>query len=507
MKYFPKALFLLFLYVLAAFAQDIKIDSKYYLDQNNSLSIDNIYANKDKFVNLKKDDTSFGLISDTLWIYLKVENLTEQPLRNIVQFQYPLIDYIYILEYDNKKIIDKYLTGDLTPYDTRKIKTNDFVIPYTVNPYKTKELILKINSDGALNVGMNLLEHTIYEENASTNKMILGIYYGAVLIMLIYNFILFLIIKDRMYIDYVIFHFVYLFLQLGFNGLAFEYFWPTLPQINLYFIPIMLILASYFSIQFSLSFLELKKINIRIYKYFKILMFLLLMLIAVFFMTSYAFVIKIIAALSIISVSSMLVVGIYLLVRYRTTSSKFYVTAWSFLLTGVLLTDFQNVGILPMNFFTFYGTQIGAFFELALLSFALAYRYNSLYSKLVTTETDLKFLNKDLENKVIQRTEVLNEKIREEELQKQKISAILDAQPYMIILTNEKTILEVNHVFIEFFPEYKSLKDFLNKHDCICEFFENPKIDDNYLYGKDSWSQLIATDKHTDLKSCYDIQK
>jgi two-component system, sensor histidine kinase LadS len=41
-----------------------------------------------------------------------------------------------------------------------------------------------------------------------------------------------------------------------------------------------------------------------------------------------------------------------------------------------MLTGMKNIGLLPINFFTTWGTHIGVFFELLLLSFGLADRIN-----------------------------------------------------------------------------------------------------------------------------------
>lgn len=402
-------IFLVFL-VSSIFGSDLKIESKYFLDSTNTFTIENIYKNKDKFTKSTLENTNFGLTSDTIWIYCKITNSTDKLSSNVLQFPYPLLDYIHILEYVDEKLQTSYITGDLTNFNTRKLDSNDFVFPYSLNPHETKEFIFKVNSEGALNIGLKFLSQEEYQTDNHTDLMVLGIYYGAIIIMLIFNMILFFVLKDRVYFDYFIFHLAYLFLQLGLNGLSFEYFWPNIPDINTYFVPIMLIMASVFSIQFSISFLNLKDIDRKMYSYLKALMLLHLIPAIIIPFSSYAGYIKVIAGLSLVSVSSLFIIGIYILMKYRTTSSKFYVVAWSFLLIGVLATEFQNIGLLPTNTFTLYSTQIGAFCELALLSFALGHRYNTVFMKLHKTQEDLQVLNKELEFKIEERTKDINEK-------------------------------------------------------------------------------------------------
>jgi len=106
----------------------------------------------------------------------------------------------------------------------------------------------------------------------------------------------------------------------------------------------------------------------------------------------------------------MFITGIYIWYQNRSIESKFFIVAWSFLLIGALLEEMQDLGVIPMSAITIHGAQIGAFFELAFFSFALAYRYNIIFIRLSKVESDLRGLNKSLEVKVEERTYDLDEK-------------------------------------------------------------------------------------------------
>ena len=240
--------------------------------------------------------------------------------------------------------------------------------------------------------------------------MILGIYYGAILIMLIYNLILFFIIKERVYLYYVVFHFFYLFVQLALNGLGFEYLWPNNPEINSYFFLSMMIITNYYAIVFSVLFLDIKKYHPKFFKYFKLFIFIFIALFGLNFILPYEIMAKVVTLISAISLISLFISGVYTLIKNNTASSKFFVTAWSFFLLGVLITEVSFLGFLPVSFLTLYANQIGAFIELALLSIALAYRYNTLFLKLTKKEAQLRLFNEELEETVNERTQMINDK-------------------------------------------------------------------------------------------------
>ena len=404
-------IFLLFYFSILLHAIDTnKMKYTYFLDTNNSYNISEVYENRDKLFDFSKKQLSLGFKNDTVWIYLQAHNKTEYPASNVMYFPYPLHDYIYVYKFKNSKIVEKYLTGDLTNFNTRKINDNKFVIPYNLDANSTQEILLKIDSHSALNIDMKFLSTKQYYANAKSSELILGLYYGAVLIMLLYNLILFFMIKAKVYLHYVLFHFFNLFLQLGLNGLAFEYFYPNIPSLNLYFIPLTFSLTNYYVIKFTFSFLNLNNLMPKIINYFKVLSVLSLIVATLTFLLPYYVIILSITLLSMVTAVSLFIVGLYALKKYNNATTKFFVTAWSFLLVGVLLEESLNMGLVEMSFLSLYGAQIGAFIELTLLSLALAYRYNTIYTKLIEKESDLRFLNNELEHKVEERTKKLDTK-------------------------------------------------------------------------------------------------
>jgi len=181
--------------------------------------------------------------------------------------------------------------------------------------------------------------------------------------------------------------------------------------------------SHYTAINFTNSFLEVEERSYRLYKYLELLKYSQLFVLVYIFVLPYSTNIKLITGIGIVVVTSLFTIGVYHLVRYRNSASKFFVVAWGFLLIGALLAELQNFGALNMTYLTLHGLQIGAFFELALLSFALAYRHNNVYHALLLNKSELYKLNKDLEKKIQQRTiEVaVKNKLHSQELQNKDI--------------------------------------------------------------------------------------
>ncbi len=387
------------------------VERSYYLDTSRTWTVDDAYQNKDLFTAFTRETESMGFSRAKVWVYVKVKNIEPETSQHMLSFPYPLHDILKVYKYKDAKLVEHYTTGDLTAFSTRKVQSHNFVIPYTLQAHESKELLFMIDSRSSLNLGMEFHTLEVYHGASGDTKLYLGLYYGAVLIMLLYNFILYLIIKEKVYLYYVAFHITHLLLHLGMNAYGFKYFYPESPMLNLYYIPIMFSLANYFAVQFSMVFLDFKNQGMpRVLLFFTVLQYIFVSLAVMSFVLPYSLVMIMGTVFSMLSVSSLFVVGLYLYYTQRSVSAKFYVIAWSFLLLGSLISELQNLGIVPMNSFTLYSGQIGAFIELALLSFALAYRYNDIFLKLGEREQELGTLNTTLESKIAVRTEELNKK-------------------------------------------------------------------------------------------------
>src|SRR5699024_11979620 len=108
-----------------------------------------------------------------------------------------------------------------------------------------------------LHPSINLFSDKRYHEKIQYESFILGIFFGIILVMIIYNFFLFIGLRMRSYLFYVIMILFTLLGQLSINGIAFQYLWPNSPQWNLIAVPIFVSLACIFILLFSCFFLAL----------------------------------------------------------------------------------------------------------------------------------------------------------------------------------------------------------------------------------------------------------
>ena len=404
--------FLVYLWGMTLFlyGQGVEVLSyAYHIDAAGTWEVKDAYAHKDDFTPLAGKNPSLGFKSETVWIYIKVKNSTTIPSANVIEFAYPQHDNLNVYKYHKGAMEEHYVTGDLHPFDTREVQSHVFVVPYTLQGNDMKEFLFKIKSNSSLNVGITFYTAKAYDTHAFNDKLFLAVYYSVVFLVIFYNFILYFIVKEKVYLHYATFHLFYFFLHFTMNGLSFQYLYPDYPWLNLYAVPIFFILANYLSIRFTITYLSLEYYEKRISHYLFLLMRLFLGLLVLSFFLPYALVAQAMTALAMLSVITLFGVGIYIWYKYKTISSTFFLLGWGILLVGASINVLQNLGFIPMNTLTNYSAQIGALAELIILSLSLAYNYNILLKKSEQSNYALEELTKTLEKQVLQRTTLLKE--------------------------------------------------------------------------------------------------
>lgn len=409
--------FLLYIFVFLPFllfAQEVQVSTyAYAIDRSNMWTADDAYAQRESFTPVSAKNRSLGFKKASIWIYIKVKNLSPSSSKNVIVFAYPQHDNLDVYKYNKGRIETSYVTGDLHPFDTRVSKAHNFVIPYTLEANTNKEILIKIRSNSSLNIGANFYTAKEYEKFSFKDSLFLAIYYSIVFIIIFHNLMLYFIIKERVYLDYATFHTAYFFLHFSMNGLSFAYLYPDYPWLNLYIVPFFFILSNYLAIRFTCSYLSLEHYEKRIAYYFSVWMRFFFALLVLSFILPYAFISELMTVLSVFNIIVLLSVAMYVWHRHRTSSAKFFLLGWGILLLGAIVTVMQNLGIIPMNTLTNYSAQIGAIFELTILSLHLAYNYTLLFQKSLKREEMLKTLTQTLEKKVAQRTSRLEEKNKE----------------------------------------------------------------------------------------------
>jgi len=344
-------------------------------DPSCELTIEDIikpeYQNK--FILSDDNRVNKGKSQSVFWFKLKIlvtENINDSL---ILESTWPLYDVINIYYKDDDVLIKKYY-GNIFPFNQREINSINFSfeIPYEI--MKVKEIYISIKTDTSVQLPLKVHKKEIFLEKEKFELILFGLFIGIFLVMIVYNLILYIFIKDFSYLFYVIYEFTYLLFQLSYLGFSYKYFWPENLWFSLHSMPLFLGLGMMCYLLYSQIFLKIKlysKILNLIFYVFEIiiLVFTLLTLYTIFTP------LKIINFLGIFTLFLILFGSIFVLVKGN-KSARYFLIGWSFFIIGSLLVTLKAVGYVSNNIITSYPMQIGSIFEVILLSIALSDRYN-----------------------------------------------------------------------------------------------------------------------------------
>lgn len=408
----------------AAPAVSLSPAMRYSVDVGIQRSAEELFARLDssEFLELPKGNPTFGFVEGAYWFHARVSNGNPDFRHYVLAVDYVLLDQIdlYVRRADGTTAHE--VSGDRLPFPSRAYSYRAPNFRLVLDGGETVDLLLRVQTESSMQVPMTVYSEKAFLGQVRDTQLGIGIYYGMILALLLYNLILFASLRDANYLYYSLYVVGFGFVQLCLNGLAFEYLWPNSPGLANRAIPISMALGMLTMHQFVRVFLDLKHrlpLGNRILLGFVI--FHALMLVVSMF-AAYRY--SVLPGTAAVFPGIAAILGVSLILALRgDRSARILLLAWGVLLLGTTVYAMVSFGVLPKMFLTEYGMQIGSALELILISFALAHRFASLRDENVRI---VQAARDELEQRVDQRTRELsttlselaiaNERLRESSL-------------------------------------------------------------------------------------------
>lgn len=342
----------------------------YFLDAEHTYTIEKaIYSNN--WQPITASNVNFSFIQETLWLHFTIS--ATQTGKWYLKIPYPLIDYLSNYSFINQKALKTIHTGDMRPFSSRAVRHPHFVFPYDLTEGDKLDIYLQVRSKGASEVPLQFITEDSYESDNRLRVFLLGWMNGILIVMMLYNLVIYFFIKDKTYIAYVITVGFYILGTGMYNGTAFQYFFPNNATWNEALYPIINGFYHFFNVVFIYMILEIKRRSKTTkYLFNTILIFSASILPLAFFM-DYQFIVPIQVFLALVLNFMGFLMGIYLSIKKEKTA-MFFTVAWGLYILGMVIANLKALGYLEANWFTLYVYQIGVFIQVSVLSVALAQR-------------------------------------------------------------------------------------------------------------------------------------
>ncbi len=385
-------------------------------DQSNTLDFATVV--KKHFDPCTQEIPNLGVTPYSYWIKLQIKNMTSVN-DLLLELAQSTIDEIEFYSMDSTGKVEFQESGEQVPFFDKKYKHPNYVFDLNLVKGQTKIYYFKVRSGEQIMVPVAMGRSQLIYEAMAHKDTIFGVYFGIILVMVLYNFFIYVTVRDHTYLWYVTYIMMVGLTQLSLHGYTYKYFWPKYPAFANESVFLLTSLTSIVAIPFIRNFLQTKKYVPKLNKALDIFSIVFVICIVLSLLNFYNL------SFQLMQVDTMLL-SLYLLfigfkiywAGYRT--ARFFLVAWSIFLVGVFIFILKDFGILPNNNFTFYMMPAGSAIETILLSFALADRIKILQKEKMESQVQalealreneriIKEQNVLLESKVAERTSALEQ--------------------------------------------------------------------------------------------------
>ena len=374
---------------------------------------------------------SLGRQPGAVWVRLQVHNGSAQSDWRLL-VEWPILDLIELRSLDpaTGSWSPSQRAGDHLPLSAWPQATRQPTFPLLLPSGESRWIYLRLHSEENLVAPMQLLTRDAFDQQELTQRMLLGLFFGAMLAVLLYNASLFLFTGSRSYVWYTFYLLAVVVYELALSGFGILYLWSDLGRPAAMIYGVSAIWSFLAATIFVRSFLRIPHYGGWVLWANNLLLgywLLALLLLVLRPQWLHGFGVNLVALLScVIAVATAISLW-----RRGNRSAPLFAVAWGFLIFCTLVHVAALQGALPVNPLTLRIQTLGFFAEFVLLSVALAERINSERKARILAQGDLiserearlasqqqlleeqARANEELERRVLARTAELQQSTRE----------------------------------------------------------------------------------------------
>ncbi len=345
------------------------------------------------------------------WFGFRLHNASDKPLLRILAFDESFLYRAELYRYHHSRWL-RDANGLQTPLSQRSTPSQLPAFAITLQPGETGVFyLLAMSKSSQVNVGLTLIERAQFISQQRVELILYAIFIGILLAMAVYNFFIFISLRDISYLFYVGHVGFFLVFFIAFSG--FDLLLDVSAQTHFRLFALALS-GSGFLLLFTRHFLQTARAQPRVDRLLlgMAFAFFILALLAWFDIQFYAYAVS-------LTLPAMLIQAYVGVMAWKQGQvlARYYLFGIGWYIMGLFLLAAQGSGWLAHNDLTRYGFMFGSLFEVFLFSFALAYRVKLLQQQRDTYQRELiaqqQSENQRLEELVVERTSELTKLNRE----------------------------------------------------------------------------------------------
>ncbi|MDX1754575.1 MAG: diguanylate cyclase [Marinobacter sp.] len=356
---------------------DVVKSVDYLVEPAGGLTLAQVRAlSDDQWQKNGSDHLSFGYGDQAYWFRVAVQYGGNLEASAYLEIAYPVLDQVDVYLVNGGELRKSWRLGDKQPFYERPVLHRNFLVPLLLPPNQVQTLFLRVETTSSMQVPLTLWRQEAFHASDQAGNLFEGLYFGIVLVMILYNLFVFMAVGERSFLYYVGYITAMPLFIASLSGLAFQYLWPNATRWNDQAIIVFLNLVVVFGGAFTLRFLS---VNPQSHYWLCRITQAGIAVAGLFAMagwiTPYRLLILPTITLATLGCGMMLLMSVIRLMR-RDPAARYYTVAWVFMLFGGIVLALSKFTVLPRHFLTENATQIGSALGVILLSVALADRLN-----------------------------------------------------------------------------------------------------------------------------------
>ncbi|MCK8061491.1 MULTISPECIES: diguanylate cyclase [unclassified Fusibacter] len=348
------------------------------IDETKALGIQDIINDRtdSDYVDYKTSGVSSTIKDSNYWIHIPLVELKLKGDEYLIEVSKPHLSQVEFFQVSKEGEVVKVIkTGRNRPFSSREIMYKSFLFELDSH-HLDGELYLMINTESYLQAPTKLWTHDEFIKESTQSSLVLGVFYGALVIMIVYNSFLAFSLKEFKYLFYVLFVISFTCLQLVWDGYSYQYVWINASYWDTVANPFFISQSSLWLMAFNWSFFEVatrSKWLIRAYQAFFIAAVAASVSVFALPMAS-----SIYAGASLSIVALMVSILSFVVSKPKNKSHFLYIAAWSVFFYMSVLSTMGGFNLIPYSILAVHGVKIGIIILIVFFSLALTFKINEI---------------------------------------------------------------------------------------------------------------------------------
>ncbi len=373
-----------------------------YTDISQQMDIEEVQKVAWKHVN--SEELAFPISDTAHWLKFEVQNNASDVKSYYLEYDVSTINFLDVYILQEGTVLKQYLTGSHRALENRALFYYSYLFPITLKAGEKKEIYVRIKHlYSAIPANMILKEQTALLLDDYTKNVLEGIFFGVMLVMFLYNFILYLMTHYKPYIAYILYlgtFGIWLSFRMGYGM-----FLVDIIGLEVYrYLEISIsMLFTVFIIWFITGVLELQKIMPKAYMLLNVISSVFVIcwvtMVACIYLETYAFIVypSNLFFLNFLIMNLAIIIIVSILSYQSNRTAQFILLAWLLFLSSMIILTLSLIDIIPPYNWIMPYMQTTIVVETVMLSFILGDRY-ARQEKLLIQQSRLAAMGSMMEN-------------------------------------------------------------------------------------------------------------